>query len=256
MSSRAKAKRPSINADPEKVKMIRSGKKKKTITGFKEDQKIAYSNQTGKYIAVQKEVKVEEAGVTRQKKNFIEFESKLGTEIDTDLRKIAGPSLQPRQQRVEDRITIQKKRNDYLDNFQYKETKSFRKNPPKESIVVHNRKGRIYGGSSEEITSIQKMSNIRSNTVDKNTQKQNPNIRQNKSTSHLKNKPDTNSKTTATKTMTTTTKVGRRGGPTGAAQSETKTTTKTTKTTTTRSGGDTKTQTQTKTTSRTTRGKK
>ena len=68
--------------------MIRSVKK--LFTGFKENPKFTVSKERGNYIIVQKEKKVEETYITRQKRNFTEFESKLGTERGTDLWKIAG----------------------------------------------------------------------------------------------------------------------------------------------------------------------
>ena len=69
MSSRADKKiapRPSSD----KLEMIRSGKRKRSITGFKENKNIMFSNKEGKYIAVEKEKKFEEAGVTKKKKKF------------------------------------------------------------------------------------------------------------------------------------------------------------------------------------------
>ena len=131
----------------EKVNLIRSGKKKKTVSGFKENQKITTTKEGGKVIATQKEKKVEEVGVTRQKRNFIEFESKLGTERDLDLRRIAGPQRRAIEPRVEEKIVMKKKKKEYLDNYQYRETKNFKKNPSKPSIVVHNRLGNIYGAT-------------------------------------------------------------------------------------------------------------
>ena len=74
----------------EKIEFIRKGKKKKTITGFKAKQDITFENKGGKFILVEKEKKFEEAGVTEKKRNYIKFESKLGTEKETDLTKIAG----------------------------------------------------------------------------------------------------------------------------------------------------------------------
>ena len=82
-----------IQPSSDKLEMIRSGKRKKTVTGFKENKNITFSNEQGKFIAVEKEKKFEEAGVTKKKKNFIMFESKLGTERERDLHKIEGARL-------------------------------------------------------------------------------------------------------------------------------------------------------------------
>ena len=94
----------------EKENLIRAGKKKKTVSGFKEKQNITITDECGKVIAVQKEKKVEEAGVTKQKRNFMEFESKLGTERNTDIRKIKGPTLRAVEPRVEEKIIMKKKK--------------------------------------------------------------------------------------------------------------------------------------------------
>ena len=59
-----------INVSDSKLRMIRSGKKKKTVTGFKENKNITFSNDAGKFIAVQKEKKFEETGVTKKKEKF------------------------------------------------------------------------------------------------------------------------------------------------------------------------------------------
>ena len=59
-----------VTSSSEKLDMIRSGKKKKTVTGFKEKTNITFSNDQGKFIAVEKEKKVEEAGVTKKKEKF------------------------------------------------------------------------------------------------------------------------------------------------------------------------------------------
>ena len=66
----------------EKMEIIRSGKRKRSLTGLKENKNILFENKGGKFVAIQTEKKFEEAGVTKKKKNFIMFESKLGTETD------------------------------------------------------------------------------------------------------------------------------------------------------------------------------
>ena len=102
---------PSANFTPEtKLDFIRKGKKKKTITGFKENKNVTFENKGGKFVVVEKEKKFEESAVTERKRNFVKFESKLGTEKETDLTKIAGiKKTREIQPRTEEKI-IQKKR--------------------------------------------------------------------------------------------------------------------------------------------------
>lgn len=138
--------------DKEKLEMIRTGKKKKTVSGFKENKNIKLIQDGSKVIAVQKEKKVEEEGVTRKKRNFIMYESKIGTEKETDYTKIAAKKMRAPKPRVEEKIVQQRKRREYLDNYQYHETKSFRSPNPRPALVVHQRLGDKVGGSYEEIT--------------------------------------------------------------------------------------------------------
>jgi len=138
--------------DKEKLEMIRSGKKKKTITGFKENKDVKLVQDGSKVIAVKKEKKVEEAGVTRKKRNYVMYESKLGTEKETDYTKIAAKKMRAPKPRVEEKIVQQRKVKEYLDNYQYHETKSFKSPNPKPALVVHQRLGDKIGGTFEEIT--------------------------------------------------------------------------------------------------------
>ena len=137
-----------------KVEFIRKGKKKKTITGFKENKNMTFENKGGKYVCVEKEKKFEDVAVTRKKRNYIMFESKLGTERDTDRIKIEGAkNIRAIQPRTEEKIVQKKKRKEYLDNYQYHETKDI-KNPSQNRvcIVEHRRLGDIIGGFFEETT--------------------------------------------------------------------------------------------------------
>ena len=241
MSSKGAGKiQPYSSSD--KLEMIRSGKRKRSITGFKENKNILFSNEEGKYIAVAKEKKFEEAGVTKKKKNFIMFESKLGTETLTDLHKIASAKKAQPKDRVEEKIVITKKKKEYLDNYQYHETKNLKSTKP--DYVLHIRWGDIVGGIVEE-TSMKKITTKeRGKSSDKTkTTTQTQSLRQNKSTANLKARPQPS--VTATKTMETTTKVGRRGGA-GGKTSETTTTKKETKTTA--KGGERETKSSTRTT--------
>ena len=248
MSSRRGNQKPVFtpNMDTaEKVNLIRSGKKKKTVSGFKENQKITTTKEGGKLIATQKEKKVEEVGVTRQKRNFIEFESKLGTQRDLDLRKIAGPQRRAIEPRVDEKIVMKKKKKEYLDNYQYKETKDFKQNPSKPSVVIHNRLGNIYGATVEEVQYIKTTTNV--NPTSSSYERSRPGVKnmlkQNRSVSNLRNRPTAN----ATRTTTTTTKVTK----TTTGTHNNPSTKTTTKTTTTTDGGASK----ARTTSRT-RGRK
>ena len=238
----------------EKMDIIRSGKRKRSLTGLKENKNITFENKGGKYVAVETEKKFEEAGVTKKKKNFIMFESKLGTEKDVDITKIAGAKAQPKiEPRTDERIVQKAKKIEYLDNYQYKETKDFGKNP-RPAVVIHKRFGDIFGGSSEEY-SYQKITtttggNVPSQlqsttktTTTKTTTTTTKTMKENKSDSNLRarvekpaGKAAGESSATATKTVTSTTKVGRRGGAGGATSTTTESTTKTTTTRTTKRG--------------------
>ena len=235
----------------EKMEIIRSGKRKRSLTGVKENKNIAFENKGGKYVAVETERKFEEAGVTKKKKNFVMFESKLGTETDIDFTKISGPKIQAQiQPRTEERIVQQAKKIEYLDNYQYKETKEFGKKP-RPAVVIHKRFGDIFGGSSEEYSyqkittttggnvSSQQQSTTKTTTTTTTTKT----MKENKSASNLRTqvkkpaeKGAGESSATATKTVTSTTKVGRRGGAGGATSTTTETTSKTTTTRTTKRG--------------------
>ena len=147
--------RPAVktpNPASEKVDFIRKGKKKKTITGFKEN-KNAFESKGNKFVIIEKEKKFEEAGVTRQKRNYVMYESKLGTEKERDMTKIGKVGLRKPQPRQEERIIQKKKRKEYLDNYQYHETKEIKHpKPTNTSYVSHKRLGDIIGGFYEETT--------------------------------------------------------------------------------------------------------
>ena len=134
----------------------------------------------------------------------------------------ASKSFTEPRPRTEERIQIQKKRIEYLDNYQYKETKEFGKNP-KPATVIHIGCGES-GAAGYEQTDYKKTTQ---QIVDVGFIWYN-----------LRNKPRGAGETsaTATKTLTTTTKVGRRGGAGGPTSTTTETTSKTTTTRTTRRG--------------------
>ena len=148
----------SANFTPEtKLDFIRKGKKKKTITGFKENKNVTFENKGGKFVVVEKEKKFEESAVTQRKNNFVKFESKLGTEKETDLTKIAGiKKTREIQPRTEEKIIQKRKKKEYLDNYQYHETVDIKHPKPNRiSIVAHKRLGEIIGGT-EEITTYER----------------------------------------------------------------------------------------------------
>ena len=136
--------------------------------------------------------------------------------------------------RIEERIVIQKKTIEYLDNYQYKETKEFGKNP-KPATVIHI--GRGNSGSFEE-TSYKKVTTTQETGAKTKTTTTTKTESNRKGNDNLRNKPKGAGETsaTATKTMTSTTKVGRRGGAGGATSTTTETVSKTTTTRTTRRG--------------------
>ena len=245
---RSRPKGVPVHPSSDKLAMIRSGKKKKTVTGFKEDKKITFSNEQGKFIAVEKEKKFEEAGVTKKRENFIMFESKLGTEKERDMHKIEGAKHIGRaKDRVEERIISKRKRKEYLDNYQYHETKDFKEGKP--AIVIHERMGDIVGGIFET-TTVEKTT-VRGGSSNKNRGgNDSATLRGNKSTGNLNNIRPTRpqQETTATKTKESTTKVGRRGGA-GGKTSTTTTTKQETKTTS--KGGERTTSTKTSTSKKT-----
>ena len=142
--------------DKSKLDRIRAGATTKTDLGTNVNKGVI-QGKGGKYVVVEKEKKFEEAGVKRKKRNYVLYESKLGTEKEKNLQKIEeAPKPKPKPKpvakpRVEEKIIQKKKRIEYLDNYQYHETKNI-KNPKRVSIVTHQRLGDIVGGFYEEHT--------------------------------------------------------------------------------------------------------
>lgn len=143
-----------------KLEQIRSGKTiKRTKSGIEQKNIVLTGRDGSKIVKRQTEEKFEESGVTKKKRNYVMYESKLGTEKNTQITKIQQqvkkkpkPVREP-SPRVEERIVIKKKRHEYLDNYQYHETKVLRdKNPRKQVLVEHQRLGEIIGGFYEEKT--------------------------------------------------------------------------------------------------------
>ena len=140
-----------------KLDKIKSGTKTKEHLGGSESKKVV-SGKGGNYTVTEKEKKFEESGVARKKRNYVMYESKLGTEKEKNVFKHDTPRPKPKPKpkaqpkpRQEEKIIQKKKKKEYLDNYQYHETKDIRdKNPNKVSIVTHQRLGDIIGGSYEE----------------------------------------------------------------------------------------------------------
>ncbi len=134
--------------------------------------------------------------------------------------------------RTEESIQIHKKRIEYLDNYQYKETKEFGKNP-KPATVIHIGRGES-GAAGYEQTAYKKTTTTTATKTKTTTTTKTQSNRQ--GNDNLRNKPRGAGETsaTATKTLTTTTKVGRRGGAGGPTSTTTETTSKTTTTRTNR----------------------
>jgi hypothetical protein len=244
------------SANPSKLDHIRTGATKKTDLGTNVNKGVI-QGKGGKYVVVEKEKKFEEAGVKRKKRNYVLYESKLGTEKEKNLHKIEeAPQPKPKPKpvakpRVEEKIIQKKKRLEYLDNYQYHETKNI-KNPKRVSIVTHQRLGDIVGGVYEEHT-YQRMSvneqgkysketsqtTLRRGPQGQYTQKattssrtvpaQSRELRREQKTTitNTRNAPTGR----ATKTTTTVTKTGNRSSS-RPTQSRTTTTTTTTKTVT------------------------
>ena len=136
----------------EKLEQIRSGKQlKRTKSGLQKRSVVVRGNDGAKIIKNQTEEKFEESGVTKKKRNYIMYESKLSTEKNTQITEIKKKPVRQKSPRIEDKIVIKKKRKEYLDNYQYHETKDLKENNPKfQSVVEHKRLGDIIGGFYDE----------------------------------------------------------------------------------------------------------
>ena len=228
--------------DPElttskKLDQIKTGAKIKRQTGGTEKKDTIISGKNGsKTVVRETEEKFEETAVLRKKRNYVMYESKLGTEKNTEITQIAAPKPAPKPKpkpvrepspRVEEKIVITKKKREYLDNYQYHETKNIKsKNPRYQVVVEHKRLGDIIGGTFEE-TSYQRQifsqgssrpQIVEQTTTTTATGSAAPKLKANKSEARLvtktkiesasgPQKTETSStKTRTTKTTTTTTK--------------------------------------------------
>ena len=103
-----------------KLEHIRTGATKKTDLGVKQNKGVI-QGKGAKFIFEEKEKKFEEAGVKRKKRNYVLYESKLGTEKEQNLKKIEEPKPMPKfkpkpkpvpvaRPRMEERIVLKKKK--------------------------------------------------------------------------------------------------------------------------------------------------
>ena len=141
------------NTDPikyslssKKLEQIRSGAGLERQTTSKQSQDVVIEKGGVKITEKIVHEKFEETAVLRKKRNYVMYESKLGTEKNREILKIEAPKQKPKiikiGPRKEEKIITQKKRKEYLDNYQYLETKMLRK-PKKKILVEHIRFGDI-----------------------------------------------------------------------------------------------------------------
>ena len=249
--------------DPEmstasKLAQIKSGAKSKRTTGGAGKDIVITGKDGSKIIQRQTEEKFEETAVLIKKKNYVMYEAKLGTETSTDITKIDAPRKKEKkpvrepEPRVEEKIIQTKKKKEYLDNYQYHETKDIKNpNPRLQVIVEHQRLGDIIGGTFEETSFQRQVFSQGSNrpqltekttTVTKTGSAVPPSLRGNKS-----------QVTTVKKTITSSTTNATRGGADRFPSSVTGGKEKTTETTMKRRNEGTGSRTETRTESRTTR---
>ena len=130
-----------------KVAHIKSGAVQKKQLGGSTNQKVV-PHKDGKYAMKEIQKKSEEAKVSKKNRNDVMQKAKLGTEKEQNFKKIQE-AIKPRNNEI---IYQTKKKVEYLDNYQYHETKDIKNlDPSKVSVVRHRRKGDI-GGTYEETT--------------------------------------------------------------------------------------------------------
>ena len=241
-----------------KIEQIKSGAKNVRSTGGEKKAIVITGKDGSKIIQHQKEEKFEETAVLKKKKNYVMYEAKLGTETSTDITKIDAPRKKEKkpvrepEPRVEEKIIQTKKKKEYLDNYQYHETKDIKNpNPRFQVIVEHQRLGDIIGGTFEETSLQRQVFSQGSNrpqitetttTVTKTGSAVPPSLRGNKSQI-----------TTMKKTISSTTSNATRGGVDRFPSSVTGGKEKTTETTMKRRNDGTGTRSETRTESKTTR---
>jgi hypothetical protein len=137
--------------NPSTLAQIRSGSTSKKQLGSSVSKKTTFSGKSGKFHITETSQKFEESGVAKKKNNYVMFTSKLGTEKQKEkLHQVRA--AQPKPRKTETIIQTRKKK-EYIDNYQYQESKDIRNtNPNRESIVRHRRLGEPVGGTYEQKT--------------------------------------------------------------------------------------------------------
>ena len=137
--------------NPSTLAQIRSGSTSKKQLGSSVSKKTTFSGKSGKFHITETSQKFEESGVAKKKNNYVMFTSKLGTEKQKEkLQQVRA--AQPKPRKTETIIQTRKKK-EYIDNYQYQESKDIRNtNPNRESIVRHRRLGEPVGGTYEQKT--------------------------------------------------------------------------------------------------------
>ena len=137
--------------NPSTLAQIRSGSTSKKQVGSSISKKTTFSGKSGKFHIKETSQKFEESGVAKKKNNYVMFTSKLGTEKQKEkLHQVRAAQPKPRKTET---IKKKKKKKEYIDNYQYQESKDIRNtNPNRESIVRHRRLGEPVGGTYEQKT--------------------------------------------------------------------------------------------------------
>jgi hypothetical protein len=192
-------KRGASSVSKSKLEQIKSGGKTKKQVGDVKESKNVIHGKGGKYTITETQKKFEESGVSRKKRNYVMYEAKLGTEKEQGLTKLhSAPKPRKNEQIVQTRKKVE-----YLDNYQYHETKDIKdKNPNKVSVVTHRRLGDIVGGSYE-------VSTYQRKTVNDSGKGPKLYSSQTTKTTTRKNAPTQPAKTVTKKTTTTATKTSR-----------------------------------------------
>ena len=209
-----------IELDSDKLEQIRTGKNlRRTKSGIQTKNIVITEKDGTKITEKQTKEVIEESTVKRRKRNYVMYESKLGTEKKSEITSISKPKSKPKPNpRIEEKIILKKKRKVYLDNYQYHETRYLKKKNPEKITVIHHRLGDIIEGEFETTTIEKvfsqstynpKMPSNKSTIIA--TRTRNPQLRSNRSEGKLdKNtsrsasrKPDTKN----TSTINTTSKI-------------------------------------------------
>ncbi len=182
-----------------KLDHIKSGTTKKTQLGGEREKKKVIEHKGGKFHVTETEKKFEEAGVSRKKRNYVMYESKLGTEKERDTTKITAKKMKKPQPRVLEKIVMEKKRREILDNYQYHESKVM-KEPQNASYVFHQRLSKPIGGAYETKTYERKVYKMNDGNLGRpsSTQTRTINTQEKQSSTSSRNRPKINVSNTQT----------------------------------------------------------